>query len=196
MSRKGQQTRHVIVAHALQTASVHGLGGLTIGRLASDLGLSKSGLFAHFRSKEALQVGVLEAARDGFVDEVLRPAVQLPRGIPRVRALFENWLAWGTSDLRPGGCLFVNASSELDDRPGVLRDVLVDLQAQWIDTLEKAASIAVDCGDFRADVDPRQFAFEMYSFLLGRQLFGRLLREPRAHERTRAAFDALLERSR
>jgi AcrR family transcriptional regulator len=196
MSNKGQETKRHIVTHALQMASVKGLGGLTIGRLASDLGLSKSGLFAHFRSKEALQLGVLEAARQGFVDEIIRPAVQQPRGEARVRALFDNWLAWSTSAERPGGCVFVNASSELDDRPGQLRDHLADMQGQWIGTLEKAAQIAVDVGDFRSDLVPHQFAFDLYSILLGRQLFGRLLRDPETLPMTRRAFEALMERSR
>lgn len=196
MSTKGEQTRKDIVARAVQLASVAGFAGLTIGGLASDLGLSKSGLFAHFRSKESLQLQVLTEAARRFADEIVKPAVREPRGEPRVRAMFERWLAWANSDRHPGGCLFVNASMELDDRPGNLRDLLVELQADWIGTLTRAAELAVEEGHFAADLDTRRFAFELYSLLLGRQLFDRLLRDPSAGRMTQDAFEALVSRVR
>jgi len=189
---KGDNTRRLIVGHALKRATTEGLDGLSIGTLAADLGLSKSGLFAHFRSKQALQLQVLTAAQHQFIDKVVRPALTSPRGEPRVRALFEGWVGWSSSAERPGGCIFVAASSELDDQPGPLRDLLAELQYQWTQTLERSADIAVQEGHFRADLDRKQFAFELYSLLLGRHLFARLLEDPDAAEMTRTGFERLL----
>ncbi|HXI20661.1 MAG TPA: hypothetical protein VNH46_06230, partial [Gemmatimonadales bacterium] len=119
---KGLETRDTILHHATQLASKVGLCGLTIGTLAEDLALSKSGLFAHIGSKEQLQILVLERAAHDFIEAVVRPALREPRGEPRIRALFERWLAWDRDGLLPGGCVFVAAASELDDRPGPVRD--------------------------------------------------------------------------
>ena len=121
---------------AIELARRVGLEGLTIGRLADDLDLSKSGLFAHFRSKEALQVQVLDGAAARFVAMVLEPAVKAPRGEPRMRMLFERWLDW---ERRPGGCVFVQAAADLDDRDGPARDRLVELQRQWLDAIATTA---------------------------------------------------------
>src|SRR5678815_2922243 len=118
---KGEQTRQAILARAFELAKTVGLSGLSIGRLAEDTGLSKSGLFAHFGSKEALEIAVIEEAARQFVELVVTPALRQPRGEPRVRALFERWLLWGE---RPGGCFFVSAVAELDDRHGPPRDVM------------------------------------------------------------------------
>ena len=126
---KGEITRHAILERATALASRSGLEGISIGHLAEDLGLSKSGLFAHFGSKEALQVEILRFAAERFVENVVRPALAQPRGEPRVRAIFERWIAWDRSHSVPGGCLFVAAASELDDRPGPARDELVRLPA-------------------------------------------------------------------
>ncbi len=115
---KGAITRQAVLERATQLASRVGLGGLTIGSLADELELSKSGLFGHFRSKEALQIQILDHAAARFVESVVRPALREPRGEPRMRALFERWLDWGRSSPMPGGCLFVAAATELDDRPG------------------------------------------------------------------------------
>ena len=119
---RGTRTREAILARAVAVASEQGLEGLSIGALADDLGMSKSGLFAHFRSKEGLQIAILEMAGARMVDEVVRPALAAPRGEPRVRALFDRWLAWEQSPSLPGGCPFMAASFELDDRPGPVRD--------------------------------------------------------------------------
>src|SRR5690242_16674372 len=132
MLRKGEVTRSAILDRAGAMATEVGLEGLTIGALASDLDMSKSGLFAHFRSKEELQMQVIERQREKFVDEVVRPVLSVPGGEPRVRALFERWLAWRGS--QPGGCFFANASFELDDRPGPVRDRLAELQREWVRT--------------------------------------------------------------
>jgi len=186
---KGEQTRQAILGRAFELASVVGVSGLTIGRLAEETGLSKSGLFAHFGSKEALDVAVVEEASRQFVQEVMVPALREPRGEPRVRALFDRWLVWGQ---RPGGCFFVGASAELDDRVGPSRDALARADKDWLDELAKAARIAVREGHFAATLDPDQFAFELNGIMLGFHQFHRFLREPEALARTRRAFDRLV----
>jgi AcrR family transcriptional regulator len=193
---KGEQTRETILDTALAEASTFGLDGISIGGLAKKVELSKSGLFAHFDSKEDLQLQVLRTARERFVESVLAPALTEPRGEPRVRALFKNWLAWSRSSFLPGGCVFIATANELDDRPGPLRDYLVQSQRDWLDALATAARIAVEEGHFRADLDLRQFAYDFYSVILAYHHFGRLLRDPHTGERCRTAFEGLLERSR
>ena len=193
--KKGQATRTAILDHGIELATQIGLEGLTIGRLASDLGLSKSGLFAHFRSKEALQIQVLDAAAERFVEEVIRPAVRHPRGEPRLVALFDSWLAW-TRTTGPGGCLFVAAAAELDDRPGAVRDRLVELQKGWLETVAIIFRTGVAERHFGDDVDPSQFAHDLYSVMLGFHHASRLLRDPRAEKLAHAAFERLLSSAR
>jgi AcrR family transcriptional regulator len=188
---KGEATREAILDTASRLARSVGLGGITIGTLASRAELSKSGLYAHFRSKESLQVSVLEHTRARFVAEVVAPALTAPRGEPRVRALFEHWLAW---DSQPGGCLFVAASSELDDQPGPVRDRLVRYQQDWLDALAEVFRTGVAEGQFTGD--PEQFAFEADGVMLSHHMSGRLLGDPASAERARRAFDALLDRAR
>jgi AcrR family transcriptional regulator len=189
---KGQTTRYAILDHAVRLATQTGLEGLTIGRLASEMGLSKSGLFAHFRSKEALQIQVLDAAAERFVDEVVRPALRERRGEPRLRAMFDRWLAWTKSNSGPGGCLFVAAAAELDDRPGPVRDRLVELQKGWLDVMATVFRTGVEERHFRADAEPEQFAYDVYSVMLGYHHAERLLRDPHAAARANAAFERLL----
>jgi AcrR family transcriptional regulator len=191
---KGELTRQAILDHAVGLASQIGLEGLSIGRLAEDLGLSKSGLFAHFKSKEALQIQVLETAKQQFVDRVVKPGLTAPRGEPRLRALCERWLAWGREN--PGGCLFVNASVEFDDRPGPVRDYMVQNQRDWLDLLAHTARTGVQEGHFDPNLDPEQLAYELYGIMLGWNHAERLLRDPKVGERTRTAFESLLDRFR
>lgn len=193
MSR-GEETRQAILGRGLELAARVGLGGLTIGHLADELKMSKSGLFAHFRSKEALQVQVLEAGVERFIDEVVRPALKSPRGEPRVRALFERWLVWGLD--QPAGCVFAAAVFELDDQPGPARDALVRSQRDWLETLAQAARIAQKEGHFRQDLDPERFAFSLYGITLVTHQSVRLLRDPRAREHAAACFEQLLAQSR
>lgn len=193
---KGALTRQAILDRAAALASQLGLEGLTIGRLAQELALSKSGLFAHFQSKEALQVQVLEHAAARFVDAVVRPALAAPRGEPRLRALFERWRAWPAESGMPGGCFFVAAATELDDRPGAARDVLVRQQKDWLDTMATVGRTAVAEGHFRQDVDPEQIAHDLYGIMLVYHLGSRLLADPRADARAARAFEALLAASR
>lgn len=192
--RKGDLTRHVILEHATELASEVGLTGLTIGRLADDLSLSKSGLFGHFQSKEALQVQVLEHSAERFVEEVVRPALAAPRGEQRLRALFERWLAWDTG--LAGGCVFVAATSELDDRAGPVRDRLVELQRQWIGVLAQSFQKAIEQGDAVVDADPEQFAQDVYGIMLAWHHHSRLLGDNEAEARARRAFEALLAAAR
>ena len=189
---KGDRTRAAILDAAFREASAAGLEALSIGGLAGSVGLSKSGLFAHFRSKEALQVQVLEYARDDFVREVVAPAFSAARGRPRIEELFERWLDWDGASDRPGGCVFLQAAAEYDDRPGVVRDSLVSIQRDWVEALERAASIAKDEGHFRLDLDTAQFAFELYAIMMAYNFHTRLLEEERAEAWARTAFGTLL----
>jgi AcrR family transcriptional regulator len=193
---KGELTRQAILERATALASRVGLEGVTIGRLSEDLGLSKSGLFAHFGAKGALQVEILRFAADLFVQEVIRPALAAPRGEARLRALFGRWLGWERSRAVPGGCLFVAAATELDDRPGPARDELVRQQRDWMDTIATCFRTGITEGQFRADADPTQFAHDLNAVMLGFHYAARLLGDPGAEGRARAAFEALLANGR
>ena len=160
--------------------------------MAEDLELSKSGLFAHFRSKEVLQLEILRMAGARMIEAVVKPALAAPRGEPRVRALFERWLAWEQSPSLPGGCPFMAASFELDDRPGPVRDYVVQNLRDWMDTLAGAARIAVQEGHFRPDVDCEQFAHDCQGIGLAFVHASRLMRDPKARERAQRAFESLL----
>lgn len=192
MPRKGEATHEAIVNQGLDLVSTVGFEGLTIGQLADEVGMSKSGLFGHFRSKERLQLDVLEAAVERYTEQVVRPAVAEPRGEPRVRAFFDNWLDWARGAYVAGGCIFIAAANELDDREGELRDRLVEYQQRWLDGLAKAATIAVEERHFRADLDAEQFAYEFYSIILAFHHAARLLHDRKAEERARAAFERLI----
>jgi AcrR family transcriptional regulator len=190
---KGEATREAILEHAVGLARRVGLEGLTIGRLAEDLELSKSGLFAHFKSKEALQIQVLDAAAARFVETVVRPALDAPRGEDRLRALFERWLTW---EQRPGGCVFVQAAVDLDDRDGPARDRLVQLQRDWLEAMATTVRGAVREGQFRSGVDAVQFAHDLNGIILAYHHAARLLRDADAEKRARAAFEALIRAAR
>jgi AcrR family transcriptional regulator len=193
---KGAGTHARILEQALERASVVGLEGLSIGELADALAMSKSGLFAHFQSKEQLQIDVLRHAAQQFVAEVVTPAISKKRGEPRITALFENWLKWAQAARTRGGCVFVSASAEFDDREGPVRRELVELQRQWLGVLSRAGQIAMEEGHFKHDLDPQQFAFELHAILLSFHFQHRLLRNKLAPRRAKLAFRALLERSR
>lgn len=192
---KGVETRAAILDQATDLASRVGLGGLTIGTLATRTGMSKSGLFGHFSSKEALQVDVLLRARERFIDAVLRPTLRVPRGEARVRALFEHWLDW-QSDGFSGGCLFVNAASEFDDQEGAVRDELVRAERDKAESVITIVRAAISEGDFAPDLDVAQFAFELESIILAHHYYSRLMRAPDASVRAHAAFDRLVASSR
>lgn len=191
---KGQETRAAILDRALEVTSEKGLEGLSIGSLAKDVGMSKSGLFGHFDSKVNLQLQVLETAVQRFVGMVIAPALREPRGEPRVRALFENWLVW--SQELSGGCPFIGSANEMDDRPGVVRDRLVAYQQDWIEGLATAARVSVQEGHFRSDVDAEQFAYDFYSIALAYHHFHRLMRDSASEARARRSFEQLLDSCR
>jgi AcrR family transcriptional regulator len=191
---KGEETKRAIVDQALELASTVGLEKVTIGSLAGATGMSKSGLFAHFRSKERLQLQVLLEARQRFVDIVIAPALKKPRGEARLRSIFESTLKQWEEEL-PGGCIFHAVAAELDDQPGPARDYFVETQREYAETLRRAAEIAVEEGQFRKDVDLDQFVFELGSITGAYHHFGRLLGDPGAEQRARNMFEGLLARS-
>jgi AcrR family transcriptional regulator len=191
---KGEETRRAIIDEALELASTVGLEKLTIGALAGTTGMSKSGLFAHFNSKEQLQLQVLAEARQRFIEIVIAPALQKPRGEARLRAIFESTMKQWEDEL-PGGCIFHAVSAELDDQPGPARDYLVETQRDYADTLRRAAEIAIEEGQFRKDLDLDQFVFELGSITAAYHHFGRLLGDPEADQRARNMFEGLLARS-
>jgi AcrR family transcriptional regulator len=181
---KGEDTKLNVLEAGLDMASQLGLECVTIGNLAKATNLSKSGLFAHFQSKENLQIEILNHAARLFSEGVIVPALKIKAGIPRIRALVDNWIQW-SSELT-GGCIFVSASTDFSDRPGKVRDLLLRQQKQWIDCLRRIAQSAVQTGDFRQDIDDDQFAFDLYSLLLGFHLYYKLLddAETRTHQET------------
>ena len=191
---KGDATRTQVLAVGLDLVSEVGLEGLTIGVLADRAGMSKSGLYAHFESKEDLQCQVLDAASERFTEAVLRPAFTEPRGLPRLARVMELWMLWETDEL-PGGCPFVAAAADYDDREGPVRDRVVFYMERLMTELEKAARMAVDEGHFRADVDTRAYTFEAWGVILAYQHWARLLKTEDAAERARAAFAGLNARA-
>jgi AcrR family transcriptional regulator len=188
---KGEDTKRAIVDQALALASTVGLDKLTIGALADATGMSKSGLFAHFKSKEQLQLQVLEEARQRYLDVVVKPAFQQPRGEARLRAIFERTLKNWEDDL-PGGCIFHAVAAELDDQPGPARDYLVSIQQDQRQMLERAVRMAVETGELRSDLDVDLFVFQLSSITGAHHHFGRLLGDPNADELAQRAFEALL----
>lgn len=191
---KGEETKAAILDQAVAIASEVGFGGLTIGQLAERTHMSKSGLFAHFKSKEALQLETLQRARERFTDMVVRPALTTPRGVKRVQVLVERWLDWATDGLQ-GGCIFVASAVEYDDRPGPMRDAVVQNERDWLETIATVAGTAVAEGDFRADLDTEQFAFTVQGLMLSYHQAKRLLGDPKALEHVRQALDDLIAAS-
>jgi AcrR family transcriptional regulator len=189
---KGASTRDAVLGHALALASEVGLEGVTIGTLADRAKMSKSGLFAHFDSKEALQLAVLDEAVRRFVEQVVAPALREKRGEPRLRALLDNWRRWANADFMPGGCVFVASIAELDDRPGPVRDRLASSQRDWLETLATAVRIAVEEGHFRPDVDAAQLAQEFLTLAYGGHLISRLLRDPMTDTRLQTTLERIL----
>lgn len=189
---KGERTRAAILEQAAALSSTEGLSGLTIGMLADRLQMSKSGLFAHFGSKEQLQQAVLEHAAALFIEHVIDPSLKRPRGIPRLKCLFENWIEWGARGPLPGGCPIHAASFEFDDRPGPIRDYVAATQARLHAFVAEALRKTVATGELRADLDCEQGAFELISLAQGFECSHRLTRTPQAEKWVRAAFARFL----
>lgn len=193
-SSKGAQTKAAILDQALAIASRLGLEGLTIGSLADATGMSKSGLFAHFGSREDLQLEVLEHAAQRYGERVFVPALKIERGLPRLRALFEHWIDWTLSSGLPGGCLMISAAAEYDDRPGPIRDAVIANQHRGNAITRKAVRLAIEEGHLRADTDPEQIAFEMLGIVLAAHNHRRLLGDKEGRKRALTAFDQLVAR--
>jgi AcrR family transcriptional regulator len=177
--------RDAILERAVEVASEEGLEGLTIGRLSSELGLSKSGLFGHFGSKEELQLAAVDAASAIFVREVIEPALAEPDGAPRLRAYCESWVGYLERKVFSGGCFVAAASTEFDGRPGPVRDKLRDGQAAWLAELAKQAALA------GAD-DPEQLVFEVSSLVQGANAAYQLFEDEDAFDRARRAIERIL----
>jgi len=188
---KGQQTRAAILDAALGLASHIGLEGLSIGALAEVTGMSKSGVFAHFGSREELQISVVREYHRKFEEEVFRPALAAPRGLPRLRALFERWVRRVSVEI-DSGCIYISGAVEFDDRPGPERDALVAMVQTWQEALDRAIRAAVDERHLRADTDASQLLFEIHGLILALHHDARFLRHAGAEERARAAFDRLV----
>ena len=184
---KGQQTRAAILDAALGLASQMGLEGLSIGALAEVTRMSKSGVFAHFGSREELQISVVREYHAKFKEEVFVPAMRLPRGLPRLRALFDLWVRRVSVEI-DSGCLYISGAVEFDDRPGPVRDALVAMVKSWQEALERAIAMAVTEGHLRADTEAEQMLFEVHGLILALHHDARFLCKPGAVERARAAF--------
>lgn len=186
---RGQKTRSAILRRAVDIASVEGLEGLTIGKLATALKISKSGLFAHFGSKEELQCAVVDEAGCIFAEVVIKPAHGL-RGLKRLQVLCENWGAYAEHKVFPGGCFFSAASLEFDDRPGKVRDRIVDKMNHWLLLLEEAVRQGQFTGEIRKEIDAQRVAFELHSLAMGGNWRSRLFGDEKAFRMARQAIQS------
>jgi AcrR family transcriptional regulator len=191
---KGEQTRTAILDAALDIASKLGLEGLTIGSLADATGMSKSGLFAHFGSREELQLAVLEHAAQLYGEKVFVPVLKIERGLPRLRALFERWLDWTIESGLPGGCIMISTAIEYDDRPGPIRDAAIENQHRGNAITQKAVRLAIEEGHLMPGTEPEQISFEMLGIVLASHNHRRLLGDKEARKRALKAFDELVSR--
>jgi len=191
---KGQQTKAAIVDAALRMAAQVGLEGLSIGSLAETMGMSKSGVFAHFGSRDELQISVIREYYARFEAQVFQPAMAQPRGLPRVRALFENWMRFTSAEL-DSGCIFISGAVEFDDRPGPVRDALAEAVDAWIEAMTRAVAQACEQGHLAADADPRQISFEIHALILALHYEARFMRRPGSMERAEQGFRNILARA-
>lgn len=185
--QKGQQTRAAILEAALALASRNGLEGLSIGVLAETTAMSKSGVFAHFGSREELQISVVREYHNKFEEEVFFPAMREARGLPRLAALFERWVRRVSVEI-DSGCLYISGAVEFDDRPGPVRDALAGMVKAWHHALHRAIALSVEMGHLREDTDPAQMLFELHGLILALHHDARFLRSEGSLERARAGF--------
>ncbi len=185
---KGKRTQELIFQTAVNIASVEGLAGLTIGRLAAELKMSKSGLFGHFGSKERLQLDTIEAARRIFINEVVKSVRQVDSGLARLWALCDSWLSYLERRVFTGGCFFVAASFEFDSRPGPIRDVIAANNREWLAYLEEAIRQSQASGEIKTDIEPDQITFELYALKVGANWALHLYDDPTAPDRARRAI--------
>ena len=189
--QKGQQTKAAIVEAALGVATQIGLEGLSIGALADATRMSKSGVFAHFGSREELQISVIREYHNRFEHEVFYPALTQPRGLPRLRAMFANWMQRTSVEI-DSGCLYISGAVEFDDREGPVRDALVSSVMTWHAALRRAIQAAREHGHLRADVNDDQMLFEIHGLILALHYEARFLRHPGSIARANAGFDRIL----
>ena len=190
---KGQQTKAVIVQAALGLASQIGLDGLSIGAVAEVTGMSKSGVFAHFGSREELQISVIREYHDRFEAEVFYAAMQKPRGVPRLQAMFDNWMVQTSAEI-DSGCIYISGAVEFHDRTGPVRDALASSVATWLTALRRAVELAQASGQLSHEADAHQIAFEIHSLILALHYEARFLRNPGASELARRGFLHILAR--
>jgi AcrR family transcriptional regulator len=189
---KGFTTKENILKAAFELTSKFGLESLSIGELAKTVGMSKSGLFSHFKSKEKLQIMVLDYAAANFVLKVIEPALKEERGLDRLNAMMTNWQNWSTNWL-PGGCPFLSSIVEFDDRPGNVQDHVRELQKTMISTFKRALDISKEEGQIKSDVDTDQVAYELYSNMIGYHIFNRLLKDDDATNRFKVNYKRIVE---
>ncbi|WP_043361442.1 TetR/AcrR family transcriptional regulator [Belnapia sp. F-4-1] len=192
---KSQATRVSLLHHGLRALSVDGLSGVTLGRLAEASSLSKSGLFAHFRSKEQLELALLDEAARLAHAHVVEPAMKAPEGLPRLCGLVERWIGWPSRAGLPGGCPIASALFELDDGEGRVREHIAALEKEWRELLHSLTASAVALGHLKVETDIEQFVWELCGIYLSHHASARFLRDPAAGARARHAFDALLHRA-
>jgi len=192
-SQKGQQTKQAILDAALGLSTQVGLEGLSIGVLAEVSHMSKSGVFAHFGSREELQISVIHEYFHRFEQEIFYPALREERGLPRVRALFGNWMKRVAVEIH-SGCIFISGAVEFDDRPGPVRDALASSVQTWLSALYRAVVIAKQCGHLLPDADEQQIAFEIHGLILALHYEARFLQYPGSMERANQGFDNILAR--
>ena len=190
---KGQQTKAAIVDAALGLAAQIGLEGLSIGAVAELTQMSKSGVFAHFGSREELQISVVREYHARFEQEVFYPALKSPRGLPRLTAMFANWMKRTSTEI-DSGCIYISGASEFDDRPGPVRDALVESVSIWQAAVLRAIEQAKEEGHLRADADARQVGFEIHGLILALHYEARFLRVPGSIDRAHLGFDNILAR--
>lgn len=190
---KGQQTKAVIIDAALGLASQIGLEGLSIGAVAEVTGMSKSGVFAHFGSREELQISVIREYHDRFEAEVFYAAMQKPRGLQRLQALFDNWMVQTSAEI-DSGCIYISGAVEFDDRTGPVRDALARSVATWQTALRRAVELTQAEGQLIKEADAHQIAFEIHGLILALHYEARFLRNPNATERARRGFLHILDR--
>lgn len=188
---KGQQTRATILDAALALAANIGIEGLSIGALAEVTQMSKSGVFAHFGSREELQISVVREYHAKFEEEVFFPAMREARGLPRLKALFQRWVHRVSMEL-DSGCIYISGAVEFDDRPGPVRDALVTMVQAWQSALEKSVNFAVEEGHLHHDIDSLQLVFELHGLILALHHDARFLRNPGALDRVRKGFERLI----
>ena len=193
LMQKGQQTKAAIVDAALGLATQIGLEGLSIGALAEVMRMSKSGVFAHFGSREELQISVIREYHTRFEEEVFYPALQQTRGLPRLRALFGNWMHRTSVEI-DSGCLYISGAVEFDDRPGPVRDALAGSVKTWLSAMYRAVVQAKEAGHLRSDADEHQMAFEIHGLILALHYEARFLKTPGSIDRANTGFSHIVAR--